>query len=189
MRLNRILTTIRKDPRIHQLSLATGVLYGLIYYGSAGFISFGHKVNFNLILAPNIRGLIWQSRGPFQWEAIAKLEFLWTDILISIPNLLIATLLMGLVYANLAVVLIGLRHPKVCRLSKSRQGKKVMALIPALFTGFSCCAPTILILWVSIFGSVSSMMVLAIRWLLPLGLVLLTLTLLTGYRHVLVDVS
>jgi len=189
MRLKRILTTIRKDPIIHQISLVTGVLYGLIYYTSAGFISIGNKVNFNLILAPNIRGLIWQARGPFQWEAFAKLEVLWADILISIPNLLIATLLIGLVYANLAVVLIGLRHPQVCRLSKSRQGKKIMALIPALFTGFSCCAPTILIIWVSIFGSVSSIMVLSIRWLLPLGLVLLTLTLITGYNHILVEAS
>ena len=188
MRYDKIRNLLRTDPFIHRISLFISLLYGLIYYWTAGYISLNPRTSSGVQWVQDIQGLMWQMRGPFQWEAIAlfsipKVIQIW----ISVPNLLMAILLVLLVYGNLNLILIAFRHPTVCRIRKGSKSQSIVALFPALFTGFSCCAPTAIILWVSLFGSVSTVMVAALRWFLPLGLVMLSFGIITGYRSIPVE--
>lgn len=186
MKLKAIKTLLVADPLIQKIGLILSMVYGVIYYWSAGFIQIRQGLSFDLLIVPKPLELMWQIRGPFLWEPIMQVNLPYLgSIMLAIPNSLIAILLSLLVYGNLVVVLIGLRHPNQCRLSRLNQGASIVHLLPALFTGFACCAPTALILWVSIFGSVSSVLLITFRWLLPLGLLLLTYGVIRGYNTIL----
>lgn len=185
MRFTKIKNALKMDPFIGRISLFASLLYGGVYYWTAGYIKIDAQTRPGIIWVQDIQGLMWHMRAPFQWEAIAifpipKLAQIW----LSIPNLLVAMALSLLVFGNLTLILIAFRHPTVCQLRKGRKNQSIAALLPALFTGFSCCAPTVLILWVSLFGSVSTLMVAALRWFLPLGLILLTLGIIAAYRSI-----
>ena len=183
MRLMTVRQLVKEDPRILGFSLAVSGIYGLVYYWSAGFISRPLGQAWQIVTIPSWQAKLWQMRSPFLWEAVSRIDMPpLLSVLISVPNLFVMAVLSLLVFGNLIVVLIGIRHPKVCRINAS--GGRLAALLPALFTGFGCCAPTVIILWVSLFGSVSSVMVVAIRWLLPLGMILLFAGVITGYRAV-----
>ena len=183
MNFKALQKTLRDDPYILRLSLFLSIVYGLVYYWSTGFIIFRRGLALDSMTASDPTALLWQMRGPFLWEAIAQLNLpILGTLMLSVPNLLIAFLLTLLVYSNLVVVLIGIRHPAYCPINKKRKGSSLVAMLPALFSGFGCCAPTVIILWVSIFGSVSSVMMVAVRWLLPVGLIFLIIGFISGYR-------
>lgn len=188
MRYKRLVLVLKNDPVIVRVSFTVSVVYGIIYYWTAGFVHLNPPGRFGITIAKDIPDLIWHMRAPFQWEAIAILTIpKIIQVWISVPNLLIALILSLLVCGNLIIIMTALRHPTVCKIRKGKKSQSVIALLPAMFTGFACCAPTALILWVSVFGSVSTVMVAAMRWFLPLGLVLLTAGMISGYRSIPVD--
>jgi len=185
MRYRKIKNALQMDPFIHRVSIITSLVYGIIYYWTAGYIALNPGTSSGVMWVEDIQGLMWQMRGPFQWEAIALFSLpKFVHIWLSVPNILVAITLVFLVCSNLVLILIAFRHPRICKIRKGRKSHSFIALLPALFTGFSCCAPTAIILWVSLFGSVSSVMLTALRWFLPLGLVMLTFGIIAGYRSI-----
>lgn len=181
MKLLGPLKLIKSYKAIHRSAVFISLVYGLIYYTSAGFLTFGKVARFNTVILTNWQALLWQSRGPFQWEAVALIALpIGVTVLISLPNLILMMLLSFLVYGNVALVLIGIYHPTVCRISG--KGSRVLSMVPALFTGFGCCAPTVIIMWVGLVGSVSSSVLIFARWLLPIGMVLLVWGFIRGYK-------
>lgn len=184
MRLRTVAKLIRKDAIILRTSLMVSALYGVLYYLGTGYIQINNATGLRVTVVTNWSEMIWRTRGPFLWEPIMSIDLFRLGVLISVPNLLFGFLLVLLVFGNLSIVLLSIRHPTVCTVNTMAKGRTLTALIPALFTGFGCCAPTVIILWVSLFGSVSSLMVIAFRWLMPLGLFLLTISLIAGYRSI-----
>jgi hypothetical protein len=159
-------------PKLILSSSIISIIYGVIYYFSAGFIVITPVEDLDLMVLGNWTQQAFRLRGPFLWEPIGVISLPpGLQVYLSIPNLMLGLILMLLVFGNVLVVLIGMYHPKVCRIT--RKGTRLASLVPALFTGFGCCAPTIAIIWVGIVGSISTSALIFMRWLLPIGLVLL----------------
>lgn len=181
---------LRADPFILRLALPLSLVYGLVYYWSAGFISFSSKARFKLNIIHEPLSKLWQNRGPFLWEPIAQVEIpFFGYILISVPNLLLGLILTMLVFANLTLLIMTLRHPSTCSLKSSKKSSRLAALFPSLFAGFGCCAPSIALLWLSLFGNVSTLLILASRWMMPLGLLLLIINILYSYKSLRISPS
>ncbi len=133
MNFKALLKTLRKDPYILRLSLFLSIIYGFVYYWSAGFILFRRGLPLGFMTVSDPAALLWQMRGPFLWEAIAQLNLpILGTLMLSVPNLLIGFLLTLLVYSNLVVVLIGIRHPAYCPINKKRKGNSLVAMFPAI---------------------------------------------------------
>jgi hypothetical protein len=109
--------------------------------------------------------------GAFSYEPILLLKFGFGTYLFSPINTVLALALASLVGVNLALSYLAITQPKSCRLSV---GSGVLASLPALLAGGACCAPVLLI----VIGITATGPLLAVLpWLLPLGVVLLLVSL------------
>jgi hypothetical protein len=55
-------------------------------------------------------------------------------------------------------------------------------MLPAFLSGFSCCAPSFLILWGSVFGGVATVFLVIARWALPFSILLLSIGAVQGIK-------
>lgn len=182
MSRGRSLKRFMKEHReIHRIAKTIAVLYGLVYYFSAGFLRFELVKVYKQVFVPEVGGMIFKMRAPFLWESIALFEIPPFIVLyISPMNLLLMLLLMWLVYKNLILFITGIRYPRVCQLTRNKG--KLAALLPALFTGFSCCAPTVLIMLAGILGGFGATLLIVFRWAIPFSIVLLVYGIVQGYK-------
>lgn len=159
----------RWDGRV--TAVTAGLGYLLVYLFGLGHLGLGDSgLSLSVVDDPLTRAL--QLRGPFQWEPVALVVAGPIELLVSPLNLLLGTVLGGLVGLNLAVSLVAYRGPAACRLGP---GAGAAAGLPGVLSGFACCGPTILI----VLGLQASAAVLTLfQWLLPLTVVALVGTLL-----------
>jgi hypothetical protein len=152
------------------LSSALGVVYGLFYLFMLGDLDIGRSGWSWVSLGWDWQRLFAQ-RGPWHFEALAGLHAGPLIILLSPLNLLVATLLGGLLALNLHTALT-LRAQRQCSLVASSAWSA--SLWPALLAGGACCAPSLLLLLgIPALGAFIGLF----AWLLPLSLLLLVLSL------------
>jgi hypothetical protein len=109
--------------------------------------------------------------GPFAYEGIAIVDLAIARYLFSPVNLLLGFGLAILVGVNLALSSLAITRPKSCGIGA---GTGVLASVPALLSGSACCAPIVLI----VLGIQASALLLSVfAWLLPIGVVLLVVSL------------
>lgn len=139
----------------------------------------------NLVLARSLRGDLpafellpgWASRltepiVPFYFEPVAAVYL--TDrltLLLSPLNVLMGSMLGGLVALNLAVAVDAYRHARACR---RRAMGGLLGSLPGFLTGFACCVPTLAL----VFGAQFTLALIALRsWFFPVALVAMSVSL------------
>ncbi len=168
------LNFLKQNPSIRIPSLLTGVMYGLFYYASIGYL-FIESQSFGIITIPDFSRFIFKTRAPFLWEPTLRIYTgVGLTLDFSVFNTLIVVFLIGVAYLNIALLITSIKMPKICRVG-SKSGLAA-SMVPAFFSGFACCAPTFVILWVGIFGGVATSVLAVLRWGLPLAILLLCLS-------------
>ena len=105
--------------------------------------------------------------GPASFEAVAFVDLEPFRLLFSPLNTLLGLGLAALVGINLALSYLAITQPRSCGIGA---GSGLLASIPALLSGSACCAPVVLI----VLGiQASGLLLTAMTWLLPIGIVLL----------------
>lgn len=170
---------IKTHREIHRMAKTIAILYGVLYYVSAGYIQFSEVTGYKQLFVSNPLNIAVKMRAPFLWEAIAEFQVPPFFIIRLAPvNLLLMLLLIWLVYLNLSLFITSVRFPRVCQLTRNKG--RLAALFPALLTGFSCCAPTVIIMFVGVLGAFSSTLVLIFAWLIPISILLLVIGIVQG---------
>lgn len=159
----------RRDGRA-TFALA-GVTYFAVYLVGLGYLGLGQSgLELSVVADPLARAT--QLRSPFQWEPVALVVAGPVELLVSPLNVVLGSLLAGLVGINLAVSVVAYRGPSACRLGP---GAGAAAGVPGLLSGFACCGPTVLL----VVGLQASATILTVfQWLVPLTVIALVGTLL-----------
>jgi hypothetical protein len=151
--------------------LVAGLGYFAVYLVGLGYLGLG-PWGFDLTVVADPLARTTQLRSPFQWEPVALVVAGPFELLFSPLNVVLGSLLAGLVGVNLAVSVVAYRGPAACRLGP---GAGAAAGLPGLLSGFACCGPTVLL----VVGIQASTAVLTLfRWLIPLTVLALVGTLL-----------
>ncbi|MCK8060252.1 MULTISPECIES: hypothetical protein [unclassified Fusibacter] len=174
------LNFLLREKKILYQSILAGLAYGVFYYAAIGYMRFeAHE--FSIITIPNWSNMTFKTRAPFLWEPTIRLySGLGITFDFSFMNILLTCLLIVLAFLNISLLITSIKMPKICNLKS--KGGRIMALLPAFLSGFACCAPTFVIVWVSIFGGVATSFLAFARWAIPLSLVMLTLGAWRGLR-------
>ncbi len=157
------------------------VLYSVAVGDLARSVSPG-EVGVSVVSDPLSR--LFESTGPFQYEAIAFIELGVVDYLFAPLTAAIGLGLAILVGLNLAVAYGAWRRPAACHLPDrggANSATGVLAGLPALLSGTVCCGPAILL----VVGVQATAGILAVfQWLLPVAVVLLVGSLVLMSRRV-----
>ncbi|ACV11280.1 conserved hypothetical protein [Halorhabdus utahensis DSM 12940] len=147
--------------------LGASLLYVVVYLFTVGDLSvITGSEGVTVRIADDLsRALV--SRGFFRFDAIALVSVGPVSYLFAPLNLIVASVLAGLVGANVALTYLGYTQPRACGLESSTG---VLAGIPALLSGAACCGPTILVV---IGVQASATLITAFRLLVPIAIVLL----------------
>jgi len=150
------------------------VVFVVAYLYSAQFIIWG-AVTTNgtgFLLIPEWPSLMFRQRAPFLFEAIAVVRLGgFVTLFLSVPNLIIASLLGALVSLNMTLSYyvfrtIGLRGAK--------GAVTLIGTIPALLSGAACCTPTIIaVIGLQFTGVIAA----AWPWAIPVSLLILSVSL------------
>lgn len=150
----------------------SGLGYLLTYLWAIDHLFVESGVGYEVFFVENPLARATESMGPFLYEPIGRISVEVGTLLVSPVNIAIGLTLGMLVGLNLAVSWVAWRGPTVCRIGP---GAGLAASVPALLSGFVCCGPVILL----IFGIQASAGIITLfQWMLPLGVVMLILTLL-----------
>jgi hypothetical protein len=157
-RLRRTLRTVRATlgRRDGRTAFLLGVLgYPLVYLTSLGYLALGGQgYSVRVVARPFARSL--QRTGPFTFEPVAQFVAEPFVVLVSPLDVAVALLLGVLVAANLAVAVVLWRSPAACGVEGSAG---MLAGVPALLTGATCCGPAILlVVGVSATGALISLL-------------------------------
>lgn len=142
-------------------------LFAFLWMMQNVFIEMSAGFSLSVPVSDPVSRMFQRAPGPFAFEPIAIVElgaFTW---LFSPLNTLIGLVLSTLVGLNLALTYLSVAQPKSCGIGA---GSGILASIPALLAGSTCCAPVILV----VFGiQASGVLLTAFSWLLPVGVLLL----------------
>jgi hypothetical protein len=128
----------RRDGRLAASLAAIG--YPVVYLVSLGHLSFGGRgLAIRVVADPIARAI--RSTRPFVWEPVAQVVVGPIDLLVAPLTLALAALLTALVALNLAVTVVAVRSPRACGVDRSAG---VLAGVPALVSGATCCGPGLL---------------------------------------------
>jgi hypothetical protein len=112
-----------------------------------------------------------QGTGPFTYRPAALLELGVVVWEFSPLNTLLGVCIAGLVGLNFALSYLAVTQPRSCGVGA---GAGVVASVPALLAGSTCCAPVVVL----VLGiQASSALLTAFVWLLPVSVLLLVSTL------------
>jgi hypothetical protein len=171
---------LKSEKKIFRQAFFISFVYSLFYYISIGYMRFESE-QFNIILVDDMLKFILKTRALLLWEPIARI---YTGIGITIDispmNILLALFLMFIAFVNISLLIISIKKPKICDIGSKKS--RVIAMLPAFLSGFACCAPTFVILWVSVFGGVATAFLVIARWALPFSILLLSVGAIQGIR-------
>jgi hypothetical protein len=155
-------------PAYRRVAVGITALYLVAFLFALQDISRGGD-GFSFLTADWTR--MFDRRGAFTFEPIARLTLPGLTVLVSPLNVLVGAVLAFLAGLNLAVTWVALRHPAACSFNRSAG---VLASLPALVAGSACCAPAIVL----ILGiQVSSLFMSVFQVLVPVSLGVLLVTL------------
>lgn len=110
---------------------------------------------------------MFRRTGLLLFDAVAIVQIPLFTLLVSPFNILIGIALSCFVGLNLTMTYVAWKQPRACSVNKATG---VLGLLPALFAGGACCAPTILL----ILGiQATATFITATQWLIPVAFVLL----------------
>lgn len=177
--LLRTLVGVLGSRKPRRRGVAAGVLFVLLYLISVGHLFTGPPaLSFAVVDRPLAR--MWMTRAPFLWEPVAGL-FVWRIRLFLSPlNLLLSAVLGLLVTLNIAVAVYSLECRRHCSLRAG--GASAAGLLPAMLTGFACCAPTFLIALFPVLASFSVFILALQPFLVPASLTMMVLGLIWSLR-------
>jgi hypothetical protein len=142
-------------------------LFGFLWMMQDVFVEMSAGFSWSVPVDDPFSRMFERSSGPFAYERIAFVELGVIIWLFSPLNTLIGLFLSILVGLNLALTYLAVTQPKACGIGA---GSGVLASIPALLAGSTCCAPVILL----VLGiQASGALLTAFTWMLPTGVVLL----------------
>ena len=155
-------------PKPLLIAIGVGVAYLIGYLYAIGDLSIRRGTGLGIDV-PVEEPLVYMlgRTGPASFEAIAFVDLEPFRLLFSPLNTLLGIGLAALVGINIALSYLAVTQPRSCGIGAS---SGALASIPALLSGSACCAPVVLI----ILGiQASGLLLTAMTWLLPIGIVLL----------------
>jgi hypothetical protein len=187
--LHRLIDCL-SDRLARRVGVGAGVTFLLLYLYSIGNILIVPGADLALGTAvPTFSVVsdwatkIWKPVAPFVWEPIVALYPIRSVVLfISVPNLLLALLLGTLVALNMTTAI---ARAKLVVAVKKRSGfvRGVLASLPALLTGFTCCVPTVILAWGSLAVAFTAAAITIAPYFLPVAALALTANLFWGLRQ------
>lgn len=174
---DRLATLVRQRPQ-RRVMLISGIAYWLLYLLAVRDLALhAGGQDWSARLAAEPWSLMWQARGPFQFEPVALLQapfFTWT---LSPVNAALGLLLAALVGANLALGWTAIYRPAYC---SARPTTGVLAALPGLLAGSACCGPALLlVLGIPVTASLMGLFSL----LIPISAALLAIALWVNLRR------
>lgn len=156
----------RRDTQLVFATAATGYLLLYLWLLQNLFVGAGYGIGIEVVPQP-LEKLFRSGPGTYGYEAIARVDLARVRLLFSPVNTAVGGAVALLVGANLALSYLAVVQPRSCGIGA---GTGLLASVPALLTGGTCCAPVLLlVLGVTASGTLLSLL----SWLLPVGVVLL----------------
>jgi len=110
---------------------------------------------------------MFRRTGFLLFDAVAIVQTPLVTLLVSPINILMGILLSAMVGLNLTLSYVAWRQPRACTVNRATG---IVGMLPALFAGGACCAPTVLL----ILGiQATATVITASQWMIPLAFVLL----------------
>ena len=159
----------RRDART--VAAVPAVAYLLAYLWATGDVSYRPDVTARLLVVDDPLGRLWARTGPASFGAVATVDTGVVRLLVSPINLVIGSVLAGLVGTNIGLSYLAIRRPSECGIGA---GSGVLASVPALLSGTVCCGPVVLL---AVGVQASAALLTAFTWLLPVGVLLLLVSL------------
>lgn len=137
----------------------------------------------SLAVAPDWSEKLWKPIAPFVWEPVVAAYLARSvAIFLSVPNLLVAVGLGLLVGLNAGVALARFQAARAALRPTGATGS-VLASVPGLLSGFTCCVPTVVLALGSL-GAFFTVAVVAIRpYFIPAAAIVLIANLIWGMRR------
>ncbi|RMB18427.1 hypothetical protein ATH50_1883 [Haloplanus aerogenes] len=158
----------RRDGQATFLFGALG--YPLLYLASIGHLALGARGQSVQVVDDPLSRMLRQTR-PFSFEPVARVAVDPVALLVSPLDIGVALVLAALVGANLAVAVVVWRSPAACGVERSAG---LLASVPALLTGATCCGPAILfVVGVGTAGAGTGVLLTAVGYATPVTALLL----------------
>lgn len=142
-----------------------------VFLWVVGDLSIRPDVPANVLIVDDPVARTFDRTGPASFEAIALLDTGVVRLLVSPVTIAVGLLVAVLVAVNLALTYLAIVQPAACGIGA---GSGLFASLPALLSGTVCCGPAILIS----FGIQASALLLTLfAWLLPIGVAMLLVSL------------
>jgi hypothetical protein len=175
------LKTILSEPRYSRTAWIVFFAYLLLYLVVTGFVVFsagGEHLVFGINIASNWQDNIFRMRAPFLFESIGVVYLTeYVAVFLSIPNLILASILSTIVSWNIAVSYYIFRMVGW----KGKSGVvSLVGTIPALLGGAVCCVPTLIIV---IGLQFTATLATVWAWFVPLSFVLLVASLMWALKQ------
>jgi len=148
-----------------------GIGYLVAFLWALGDLAMRPGATADLIVIEDPLIRMFQRTGPASFEAVALLDTGVVRFLVSPVNIMIGLALAGLVGLNLGLTYLAVVQPAACGIGA---GSGVLASVPALLSGTVCCGPVVLI---ALGIQASGLLLTMFAWLLPLGVLLMGLSL------------
>lgn len=159
--------------RADSLSVAAVVAIGYLaaFLWLVGDLAVRTDVAANLVVVADPLTRTFERTGPASFEAVALVDTGVVRLLVSPLNLAIGLSIAGLVGLNIGLTYLAVVQPSSCGIGA---GSGLLASVPALLSGTVCCGPVVLL----VLGIQASGFLLTLfAWLLPVGILLLLLSL------------
>jgi hypothetical protein len=183
MNRNNSLHKIRNILK-NKSALIPGIVIGTVYF-ILYLISINHLFlavgEFEIAVIDNPGSKFFTMRAPFLWEPIASISFFGLKLFIAPLNILIGVLLSLMVMLNIAVAVFSYRCKRSCR---TNLGYSFAGFLPAMLTGFACCAPTFVIALAPVLSSFTVFFVSLQPFLIPFSVAVMTLGLLWSLSRI-----
>jgi hypothetical protein len=161
--------------------VGTAVVYLGLYLLALGHLRPGVG-SFDLLVVADPLSRAVRPLGFLSFEPVARVDLGVVRLLVSPVNLLLGTVLAGLVGVNLAVSYLAWRHPAACGIEARRANASgLLAGLPALLSGAACCGPVVL---VALGVQATGLLLSTFRALVPAAVLLLVASLLYVSRSV-----
>ncbi|MBI2012026.1 hypothetical protein HYS91_04620 [Candidatus Daviesbacteria bacterium] len=166
------------------VALIVFVVYILIYLAAVGHLIFTSRMEpaysfLEVKFLTNWQQLLLRQRSPFLFEAIGAI-YIGPNIklFLSIPNLILASVLGFLVGSNFALSYYNFKR---LGLSGGKGAVALLGTIPAIVSGSVCCVPTlILVLGLQLTATLAT----AWSFFIPLSIILLILSLVWSVKRI-----
>lgn len=148
--------------------LGVTVAYLVVFLWAVNQLSFQTGIGFSTtVVSDPLTRMFEPGIGPFIYEPIALIDLWVIRLLFSPVNMVLGLTIAGFVGLNIGLSYLAVTQPKSCGLGTSAG---ILASIPALLAGSTCCAPVILL----VLGiQASGIIMTGFSVLLPAGIALL----------------